>query len=310
MKNYSADLIALLQSKLSMFRASLFKIGPLLNGSYIYATDGGDPITYGGNVYQPSAYGNWARGEITSKIGLDSNTSSLTLFADSQVPVYFPGGATQVKMLDGVKYALLGMAPCYIYTAYMPTRGQVTSSGGQSYVGLDFFGFVSGIEGLGYTKVTIKVQDALYLLNIQIPKRLIQPSCANTLFDPICTMNKSSFMATGVVGASTLSNEFLTTAHIAPISTAGTYTLGRLVWTSGNNSGLSCMVRLWTPGSSNDIIDLAVPPIFPLQVGDAFQLYQGCDKQFTTCLDFQGVTKAYVNYGGCPFVPVPETVIG
>ena len=107
---------------------------------------------------------------------------------------------------------------------------------------------------------------------------------------------------------------FTTTAHLAPISAAGTFAQGVLTWTSGKNAGLSCFVRGWAAdydGSpTTDQIQLDVQTLFPMAAGDAFTIQQGCNKTFASCADLQGDTNTYVNFGGQPNTPVPETAIG
>jgi len=239
---------------------------------------------------------------------LESNACKLQVFADNEIPVYFPGTSNGAFLIDGIKYGLLGNAPVTIYCAYMSAYGQLTGPTGGSLVETKFVGMVTSIEQLGITKASINVQDMMYLLNIQIPSRVFQASCSHTLYDTGCTLNKTSFSRTGTVGSVTYLYQFQTSAHITPVTAAGTFTLGYLVWTSGKNSGIASFIRLWTSGSP-DTIQLDIAPIFPIAPGDTFTIYQGCDKQFTTCLDFQGNTNAYINYGGQPFTPVPETAI-
>lgn len=294
----------------------LFAIGPCQNGSYIYATTGQLPVTFNGNTYQPSQFGSWSRGEITVKIGLESNSCDLTVFADSQVPVYFPGTSNAALLFDGIKYGLLGNAKVIIYTLYNSSYlagyafPAVTGPTGGSLVETKFVGMVAPVPQIGLTKTTIEARDMLYLLNTQVPCRVFQASCSHTLFDAGCMLAAESFSKTGTVGAITYPYQFTTTAHIAPVSAAGTFTQGMLTWTSGKNSGLSCFVCAWTAAGSGDTLQLDVAPIFPVAVGDAFTIRQGCNKTLTSCVDLQGATNAMANYGGQPDTPVPETAIG
>ena len=310
MKNFSADLVALLASGAPMWKADLYKIGPLLNGAMIYATNGSGPITYDGNTYMPpsSGYGAWQRDSITVKIGLESNSTRLTVFCDSRVPVYFPGTSNGCLMLDGIKYGLLGQANVTIYTAYMPKYGQVIGATGGSLVENKFVGMVANVEYIGMTKAVIVVQDMLYLLNLQLPRMILQASCSNVLFDAKCTLRASAFTRTDSIGTVTNAYTFEPTTNLSTISAAGTFTQGTLTFTSGKNNGLCYFVRLWTPGAP-DSIQLDVAPIFPLNSGDTFTITEGCDKTYASCLNLQGSTDSLLNYSGQPTVPVPETAL-
>jgi hypothetical protein len=315
MKAYSADLMALLASGVPIEVRTLFAVGPVKNGQTIYATNSQLPVKFGGNTYQPSQFGAWSRGSVTTKIGLESNSCDLTVFADNQVPVYFPGTSSLILLLDGIKYGLLGDANVTVYALYnssflpgyaFPT---VTGPTGGSLVETKFVGQVANIGNIGMTKAQITVQDMMYLLNIQVPRRVFQSSCSHTLYDAGCTLAAATFTKTGVVASITYPYLFTTTAHIAPTSSAGTFTQGVLTWLTGANAGLSYFVRAWTSGSP-DTIQLDVAPISAIQAGDTFSIRQGCNKTLTSCTDLQGATNAMTNYGGQPATPVPEAAIG
>lgn len=316
MKKFSADLQALLDSGVPVDCVDLFAIGPCQNGAMIYATNGQLSVAYGGNIYQPVQYGAWSRGTITTKIGLESNSCDLTVLADNQVPVYFPGTSSAALLIDGIKYGLLGNAGVTISTLYNSSYlagyacPAVTGPTGGSLAETEFVGQVADIGRIGLTKATVTVQDMLYLLNIQIPRRVFQASCSHTVYDAGCALSSAAFTRAGVVAATTSSNFIQSSAHIEPVSTSGTFEQGVLTWTSGKNSGLSCAVRAWTPDSLCDSIQFDVPPLLPVSPGDTFQVREGCNKTFTSCANLQGATNAYVNFGGQPTVPVPETAIG
>lgn len=316
MKDFSADLIALLASEVPMWTPELYKIGPLLNGSMIYATNGSSPVTYDGHTYLPSSsgYGAWSRDSITVKIGLDSNSTRLTVFCDSRVPVYFPGTSSAALMLDGIKYGLLGQAPVTIYKNYCPQTGPwgtVTGGTGGSLVETKFVGMAANVEYIGMSKAVIVVQDMLYLLNVQTPRMILQASCSNVLFDTKCTLSASSFQRTNTIGSITNSYTFGPSTNLSTISATGTFTQGTLTFTTGQNAGLSYFVRMWTPGvgAGADTIQLDVAPIFALNPGDGFTITEGCNKTYASCLNLQGSTNSLLNYSGQPNVPVPETAV-
>jgi len=316
MKSYSADLMALLASGVPIERRELFAIGPCKNGQIIYATNSQLPVAFNGNTYQPAQFGSWSRGSITTKIGLESNSCDLTVFADNQVPVYFPGASNLILLLDGIKFRLLGNANVTIYCLYNSTFlagyafPAVTGPTGGSLVETKFVGQVANIGNIGMTKATITVQDMMYLLNIQVPRRVFQASCSHTLFDAGCTLVAAAFTKTGAVGSVTYPYQVATTAHITPTSANGTFAQGVLTWTTGANARLSYFVRAWTAGGSSDVIQFDVAPISAIQPGDTFSIRQGCNKTLSSCNDLQGATNALINYGGQPETPVPETAIG
>lgn len=306
MKSFSADLLALLASNVPVYKVDLYKIGPTANGQMIYATNGGAPIIFEGNVYDPSKYGAWSRGSISTKVGLESNNTKLTVFADNQNPVYFPGFGENLLLLDGIKFGLLdptvtGASQVTIYTAYMTQYGSLYGPNGGSLLEVKFVGEITSIDKLGLTRCEMTVSDMLYRLNVQTPQLVVQASCRWVLYSTGCTLNKANFSASSTVGAIVNAFTFRPATAINPITASGTWTQGYLTWTSGNNKGLTSFIRNWD-GTN---LRLDVNPIFPIQGGDGFTVYQGCSKSFAACTDFANT----INFGGCPTVPVPESAI-
>jgi uncharacterized phage protein (TIGR02218 family) len=76
------------------------------------------------------------------------------------------------------------------------------------------------------------------------------------------------------------------------------FTGGVIIFTSGQNSGRAIEVR-GSDLATGDLV-LSFPPPFPVGTGDAFEIYPGCDKRLSTCIDrFNNV----LNFRGDPFVP-------
>jgi uncharacterized phage protein (TIGR02218 family) len=73
---------------------------------------------------------------------------------------------------------------------------------------------------------------------------------------------------------------------------------GVIRFTSGQNSGRAIEVR-GADLATGDLV-LSFPPPFPVGTGDAFEIYPGCDKRLSTCIErFDNV----LNFRGDPFVP-------
>lgn len=135
--------------------------------------------------------------------------------------------------------------------------------------------------------------------------RLYTSRCAADLGDNKCKVNLASpaYRANGVVMTVTATSGFIATG--ADSYSGGTFTAGRITFTSGANAGLSMEVKthrnyfgvrfeLWQ----------AMPQ--PIQAGDAFTVTAGCDKRFATCHDrFNNV----VNFRGFPHIPGNDFVV-
>jgi hypothetical protein len=46
--------------------------------------------------------------------------------------------------------------------------------------------------------------------------------------------------------------------------------------------------------------------LFPVDVGDEFQLLPGCDRTLATCTN---VFNNSAHFGGFPYIPTPETAV-
>ena len=83
---------------------------------------------------------------------------------------------------------------------------------------------------------------------------------------------------------------------------AAYFDFGKLTWTSGANNGLSMEVKAYTlPGSPQvATFELVEKMPYDIVIGDGFDVYAGCDKTTSTCINtFNNI----VNFRGEPFIP-------
>lgn len=85
---------------------------------------------------------------------------------------------------------------------------------------------------------------------------------------------------------------------------SGFYGHGRVVWLTGDNSGLTSIVKQHTLDSGN-IIELQESPPYTIQVGDTATLFEGCDLRHETCI----AKSNMVNFRGEPYLPGNSTVM-
>jgi hypothetical protein len=160
-----------------------------------------------------------------------------------------------------------------------------------------FAGRVAEVD-LGRTAASLTINSHLELLNVQIPRNLFQAGCRHRLYDAGCTLNAADFASGGTCTAGSSRFQLISTIP-APIG-SGTFTLGRVMMTSGLNAGFSRAVRSWAVGVN---IYFVAPLPFNVAIGDTFLAYAGCDKALATCDLFAN----RLNFGGEPFIPSPET---
>src|SRR5579862_106671 len=160
-----------------------------------------------------------------------------------------------------------------------------------------FVGRVSDID-CSRTGIDMKCRSYLELLNIQMPRRLWQPSCTHVFGDAMCQFNRSSMALTfGCASGSTS-----TLIQGAP-STSNPYVQGSITGLSGANAGQTRTMTGFVPGQSVTVklAFLSLPA-----TGDQFQLLPGCDHTLATCTNTFG---NQAHFGGMPFIPAPENAV-
>ena len=152
----------------------------------------------------------------------------------------------------------------------------------------------------GRSHVRFTVTSLTHRLETPLPRKLIQPACPHTLFDSSCTLIKATFVVTKNIQAG--STQTLLIPSVAFAQPDGYFDLGTGTFTSGQNNGFSFTIKRHISGQ----LQLHVPLPFVVGAGDAFTCYPGCDKLQSTC---QNKFNNVANFGGMPYIPVPETAL-
>nr|WP_294564472.1 DUF2163 domain-containing protein [uncultured Rhodopila sp.] len=158
-----------------------------------------------------------------------------------------------------------------------------------------FAGRVAEVD-LGRSGACITINSHLELLNVQIPRNLFQAGCSHRLFDAGCTLAAASYAYNSACSAG--STRYVLVSGLGAPGGSETFTLGRVVFLTGLNTGFSRSVRSWDGAN----FTLVSPLPFIVATGDVFTAYPGCDKQMSTCSAFGNLA----NFKGCPFIPAPE----
>lgn len=281
----------------SCYIADLFTV-TLPSGLVIRATDGQLPITYGANQFLPTRWGSWRCEGTKCALGPMNAEADFTVLADDEMTL--PNWNCSVN--EAAQLGLFDAATILIQTAYMPdvwgdtALGVVTRYGGQ----------ITAFTPVGRTTIKGKAQPFTFTLNQPMPRKVLQPQCGWTLFDAGCTVNKAAFTFTNAVGSG--SNAIYITPATAFTQADGYFTQGTVKMTSGQNAGLTTTIQLHSGG----ILRLVKPFLFPINVGDTFEVTAGCDHTAQTCqqkfsnLVFGGNPN---NFGGTPYIPNRETFI-
>jgi len=216
---------------------------------------------------------------------------------DTLVFDVLPGPATvgDQPFLSFARWGGFDGAELVLYRAFMPTYGNVSDG-----VVTMFAGRVAQIDA-SRSLATFSVNSHLELLNMNLPRNIFQATCNNTLYDAGCALVKSSLGVSGTVDATgTLPSQVNTTS----LSQAtGYFSLGEVLFTSGQLAGFSRTVKAYTHGTPSNLALISPFPVTPAG-GDAFTVYPGCDKLQGTCnTKFNNVH----NFRGFPSIPGVET---
>jgi len=289
MKNTTPALLSMFASMRNsadavLYMTELYTIW-LRSGTVLTISGADIPVTWNGLVYSASSV-QLSGMKYRSQIGLSADSQQIIVSARSTDLI---GGvpalqAIQQGVLDG---AQIQRERVFLSSWNSPPIGSV----------ILFKGRVTSIDSVGRVTATITVASDLVLLDLDMPRNLFQPTCANTLFDAGCGILKTGFTVTGAVtGISDMST-------IQWSSSTTDYSQGTVLWTSGANSGVTKTIKTSNATSFQLVNHLPVAPA----VGDTFTITKGCDHTMTTC---RGRFNNIQNFRGFPYVPPRSVVTG
>lgn len=158
-------------------------------------------------------------------------------------------------------------------------------------------GFIGDIEVVGPIFIA-EVRGRMQVLKKTVGQ-LYSPNCRAVLGDVKCTVNMSTYLTAGSVSGIT-SNRIFT---VGALGQADSYfRRGLIEWTSGKNVGLQTEVK----DNIADEISLILNALFPVEVGDTFNIYPGCNKSSVIC---KTVYNNLLNFRGEPFIPSMTTTV-
>lgn len=150
-------------------------------------------------------------------------------------------------------------------------------------------GFRADVQSL-MKKLTHKIGD---VTTAKCRHALFEPSGPLTLGK--CGINQASHTFSSSVTAITTNRLQFDVAAIGQSN--GWFANGFIQWTSGTNTGTESPVKVY----ATENIELFLPTNTTIQIGDTFDIFTGCDKNFSTCKNkFNNV----VNFGGFPHINV------
>ena len=287
MRAIAAPLAALLATS-KYVSADLWTI-TLNAGSVVRWTSADVPISFGGFTWIKGP--TIRRGQISEKRGVEVAALDVEITALTGVDTIRGNAIIPYIAAHGFDGATVKLERAFAPNWLAPIAGTV----------IRFAGKVTSIGSIQGATAKLTVSSWMILLDAALPRNLYQAGCIHTLYDSGCTINPALFSVNSTVSAGGQTTN-LATALVAP--SVNDYALGRIVFTSGGNNGLSRTVR------SNDAAGNVVL-VSPLPVaagaGDTFTIFKGCDLIQPTCTTkFNNLP----NFKATPFVPLPTAAMG
>ncbi len=136
--------------------------------------------------------------------------------------------------------------------------------------------------------------------------RTFQASCDAALGDARCgvDLNDPAFKASGIV-VSLSGDRGFAVSGLSGFANSW-FALGTLHWLTGANTGRKAEVLSHANVGTDVKITLLEAPVRPIEVGNTFDIFAGCDKRFETC---QAKFANAVNFRGFPHIPGQDTII-
>lgn len=261
MKPASSGLIALLNNSVDFLIADLWEF-QLRNGITLYYTDADIDLVFDGNTY---VHNNVlvTGGALKQTRGLEPNDTDVTCYPNVGMT---PSMVGSTPFLQSVTNGMFDRAIVTRRRLFMPTWGD-TSLGAL----VMFVGEMVDPDITRYT-APLHCKDVTNLLNIYMPRRQYQPTCAWVFGDSNCTVDRTALAVSSSAIAST-SGSSITCDLSNP---AGYFNSGVIKFTSGANANSVRTVKQYSVGT----ITLVAPFPNPIAAGDTFTATPGCSKSF------------------------------
>jgi uncharacterized phage protein (TIGR02218 family) len=250
--------------------------------------------------YNPTGYTGFAlgprfgRSTVTTKIGIEPTELDISILAGASNLV----GTS--SFADAVRTGQFDGATIELDRFFAPPQPDGSGGPAMSLGAIVwFYGMVSDTD-TGRSRIEMKVKSLLNLLaQQQMPRRLYQAACTHVFGDAMCTFNRSGLAAT--ITAQTGSSQAAIVTTLSP-SPSTLFDQGTIAGTSGANAGQTRTITQL----AGRTVGLLEAWLYPVAVGDGFELLPGCDHTLATC---QSTFNNLSHFGGFPYIPPPELAV-
>lgn len=268
-----------------------YNAGYFNSGTILLRTGHDVDLTVGGNKYLHMPI---QHDDITEQIGVETTNSELTInYNPSDVIPEL--NTTWIEAIHGGTFDGVYISIDRLYSP-IPWQYNMPNISTDYVLKARFFGRADVIE-VKLTQARLDLKSPTDLLNAQLPRNLVKPSCLNRFCDSMCGLNKASFASnvTAVAGSSK------TGVKIASGFVDGYFAQGTMMCTSGANVGISRSIKTFT----SNIATPAQPFQNAVQAGDKFTFWRGCAKTMVACAAYNNMQ----NFRGFPFLPCQNVLL-
>ncbi len=297
-------------TKLAVAQVDLYTF-VLSDGTYLRYSGGGSALSMLAAAFPGSPHNaggpttfalgpRFGRSKITTKIGVQPAELDIDVIAGANDL----GG--NFAFADAVRLGIFDGAEVELDRLFSPATANAQIDTTSLGCLVWFVGRVAETD-VGRSKIALKVKSLMNLLALQqMPRRLYGAGCTHIFGDAMCGYNRvAGLNAIGGSGPGQVTIAATTTWQdgvIAASAIPAGYIEGTIKGLAGANAG-----QIRTIGNvGGDTVYLFKPFLFPVVIGDTFNILPGCDHTTSTC---NGTFGNLLRFGGFPYIPPPEFAV-
>lgn len=268
-----------------------YNSGYFNSGTILLRTGHDVDLSVGENKYRHETI---SHGDITDTRGIETTDMDLTIYYNpkDKIPEL---NTSWVEALQGGTFDGAYVSLDRLYSP-IPWQYNMPNISTDYVLKARFFGRID-VDEVKLTQAKLTVKSPTDLLNAQLPRNLIKPSCLNRFCDSMCGLNKAAF-ASNVTAMGGSSKSAIVIPGGFP---DGYFTQGTMMCTHGANIGVSRSIKWF---GSNTAIP-AQPYQNVVNAGDTFTFWRGCAKTMVACQGYGNIAR----FRGFPFLPCQNVLL-
>lgn len=268
-----------------------YNSGYFNSGTILLRTGHDVDLTVGGNKYihMPIQHD-----DINEKVGVETTNTEITINYTPK-DVIRELDTTWIEAIQGGTFDGAYISIDRLYSP-IPWQYNMPNISSDYVLKARFFGRADVVD-VKLTQARLDLKSPTDLLNAQLPRNLVKPSCLNRFCDSMCGLNKADFASnvTAVAGSSK------TSVKIASGFADGYFAQGTMMCTAGANIGVSRSIKTF----ADNVATPAQPFKNAVKAGDTFTFWRGCAKTMVACQAYNNMA----NFRGFPFLPCQNVLL-